>query len=61
MFEYLLLRGIQLVLNSLGHVGMEAVVYPDYAITYFTLTVIPDLCKQVLQCLTVTLHARVMT
>lgn len=55
------MHGIQLVLITVVHVGMEVVVQLDYAITEFTLKFVPDLCMQVLQCLTVTVCISVMT
>jgi hypothetical protein len=48
MFEHLTLRGVQLVLNSVGHMSMEVVVQSDYSVNEFTLAFVPDLCMQVL-------------
>jgi hypothetical protein len=53
MFEHLpSLHGIQLALNSLGHMGMS-IVQQDHAIVEFTLTFVLGLSMQLFSCLTV--------
>jgi hypothetical protein len=53
LFKRLPLHGIQVVLNSMGHMGIDIVMQQDDAFTEFTIIVF-DLGVQLLKCLTVT-------
>jgi hypothetical protein len=43
MFDHLLLRGIQLILHSVGHMGMSSVMQQNDAVIEFTQMFVFDL------------------
>ena len=57
MSEHLPLHGIQLVMNTVGHIGMGTVMQHDGPFSEFTLTFVLDLSTQILKSLTVTVCA----